>query len=134
MAEQRADGAGRGPGLAGGLAVEPGAELAWPPGGMRGAQGEDLLSPGLGDPVGLMLGRAGAIRQAGGEPFRDYQLPEAVILFKQGFGRLIRSKTDTGFVVVLDHRIATRPYGRAFLEALPDIEIVRDEFCGEAVE
>ena len=69
-----------------------------------------------------------AIRKAGGSPFRDYQLPEAVIFFKQGFGRLIRSRSDTGFVVVLDHRIVTKSYGRAFLNALPDVEIVRDEF------
>ena len=47
-------------------------------------------------------------------------LPRAVIKFKQGFGRLIRSKTDAGRVVVLDPRIVTTGYGRAFLEALPE--------------
>jgi len=51
-----------------------------------------------------------------------------VILFKQGFGRLIRSTTDRGFVVVLDNRIVTKSYGREFLGVLPDIEIIRDEF------
>ncbi len=69
--------------------------------------------------------RLDAIRAAGGNPFADYSLPEAIIKFKQGFGRLIRSKTDTGIVVVLDKRIVTKPYGRQFLEALPPVKTVR---------
>jgi ATP-dependent DNA helicase DinG len=77
----------------------------------------------------LTEARIDAIRAAGESPFGQFQLPEAIILFKQGFGRLIRSQADTGLVVVLDHRIVTRSYGRQFVRALPDIEIVRDEFC-----
>lgn len=78
----------------------------------------------------IVEARIDAIRSRGGNPFAEYQLPEAVIRFKQGFGRLIRSRSDTGIVVVLDHRIASKSYGRQFLRALPDIEVVRDEFSG----
>jgi ATP-dependent DNA helicase DinG len=68
----------------------------------------------------LVEARLERIREQGGQPFRDEQLPRAIIRFKQGVGRLIRSGTDRGQVVVLDPRIATRPYGRLFLRALPD--------------
>lgn len=64
--------------------------------------------------------RIEAITRAGGNPFMEYSLPEAIIRLKQGFGRLIRSKTDNGIVVLLDSRVTSKRYGKLFLEALPD--------------
>lgn len=68
----------------------------------------------------LTEARLERIRERGGDPFREESLPRAVIRFKQGFGRLIRSSEDHGRVVVLDPRLLTASYGRAFLAALPD--------------
>ncbi len=75
----------------------------------------------------LIQGKIEKIRQAGGNPFNQYQIPSAIIKFKQGFGRLIRKQTDTGIVAVLDSRIVTKSYGRNFLSAIPQcrVEIVR---------
>jgi ATP-dependent DNA helicase DinG len=72
----------------------------------------------------LLAGRLEQIRELGGNPFNDYQLPSAIIKFKQGFGRLIRSKTDSGIVVVLDSRIISKSYGKKFLAAIPKCEVV----------
>jgi ATP-dependent DNA helicase DinG len=59
------------------------------------------------------------IERRGGNPFIERTVPEAIIRLKQGFGRLIRTKTDTGTVAILDHRVLTKAYGRYFLKALP---------------
>lgn len=59
------------------------------------------------------------LRREGRNPFNEYQLPEAILRFRQGFGRLIRSKSDRGIVVILDPRILSKNYGRQFLDALP---------------
>jgi DNA polymerase-3 subunit epsilon/ATP-dependent DNA helicase DinG len=69
------------------------------------------------------------------QPFRDYALPQAVLRFKQGFGRLIRHRDDRGIVAVLDRRLRSKSYGRVFLKSLPDCT-VRDvtlESSGAAV-
>jgi ATP-dependent DNA helicase DinG len=68
----------------------------------------------------VLAARQEAIEAAGGQPFLDYQVPQAVIKLKQGFGRLIRSSTDRGMVVILDPRVLTKGYGKSFLAALPD--------------
>src|ERR1043166_7496095 len=62
----------------------------------------------------------------GGDPFTEYSLPEAILKLRQGVGRLIRTKTDRGMIVILDNRIVTKPYGRAFMHALPKcpVEII----------
>ena len=69
--------------------------------------------------------RLEAIKRSGGNPFMEYSVPEAIIKLKQGFGRLIRSRTDTGIVVILDSRVVTKRYGSLFLKALPACRVVR---------
>ncbi|MGE5154301.1 MAG: ATP-dependent DNA helicase [Bdellovibrio bacteriovorus] len=92
-----------------------------------------FASPG--DPV--LAARIETLRQRGGNPFRDFQLPQAVIALKQGAGRLIRGAADRGVLVVCDPRLLGRSYGRSFLASLPpmrrtrDLEEVRDFFGGE---
>ena len=60
------------------------------------------------------------VQERGGDPFTEYSLPEAILKLRQGVGRLIRTKSDHGIVVILDNRVVTKPYGRAFLKALPE--------------
>jgi ATP-dependent DNA helicase DinG len=69
------------------------------------------------DPV--TAARIRQINEEGGNAFTEYQVPQAVITLKQGFGRLIRSESDRGILVMLDHRLMRMPYGRVFLESLP---------------
>ncbi len=72
----------------------------------------------------IQQARAEAIEAGGGNSFMQYTVPQAVIKFRQGFGRLIRRKSDRGAIVVLDHRVAARYYGKVFLESLPGCRVV----------
>jgi ATP-dependent DNA helicase DinG len=89
-----------------------------------------------GDP--LHEARCEAVERGGGDWFRDYALPTAMLQLRQGFGRLIRGHADRGVVAILDPRLRTKPYGPAFLGALPRCPIVEDPtavaaFFGAAV-
>ncbi len=74
----------------------------------------------------VLEARAEAIERAGGDPFMEYTVPQAVIRFKQGFGRLIRHRDDRGVVLILDNRVIKRGYGRMFLNSLPDVPLRTD--------
>lgn len=92
------------------------------------------------DPI--VAARSRFIDENGGRSFSDYSVPQAVISLKQGIGRLIRSRTDRGVIAILDPRIRTKPYGRAFLTSLPrmritseltDVQTVFDQSKGASV-
>ncbi len=76
----------------------------------------------------LVKARMDRIRERGGDPFRDYTLPEAILKFRQGVGRLIRTQTDEGIIVVLDNRILAKWYGKLFLASIPEcpVEVVEE--------
>jgi ATP-dependent DNA helicase DinG len=76
------------------------------------------------DPV--QQARMEAIESSGGKPFHDLSIPQAVITLKQGFGRLIRSATDRGVLMLLDSRIQRQSYGKIFLDSLPPYRLTQD--------
>jgi ATP-dependent DNA helicase DinG len=71
----------------------------------------------------ILEARSERIDRLGGSSFYDYNVPMAVIKFKQGFGRLIRSKTDRGIVLITDRRVFTKPYGKIFVKSLPAVPV-----------
>jgi ATP-dependent DNA helicase DinG len=76
------------------------------------------------DPV--VQARIDRLRNRGDNPFDDYQVPVAILMLKQGLGRLIRSSSDRGILAVLDSRLVERAYGERFLESLPPARLVHE--------
>jgi ATP-dependent DNA helicase DinG len=73
----------------------------------------------------VMEAKIKQVEEQGGNSFMEFSLPEAILRLKQGFGRLIRTKTDKGMVVILDPRVTTKFYGKHFLNSLPPCTIIR---------
>jgi ATP-dependent DNA helicase DinG len=101
-------------------------------------QGVDVKGPALrlviidrlpfaspGDPV--LEAKLAAIGEAGGDPFRDYQLPQAIMALRQGMGRLIRDADDHGLIAICDPRLHGKGYGRRILASLPPMPVLREE-------
>jgi ATP-dependent DNA helicase DinG len=76
------------------------------------------------DPI--VAARVKALQEDGRNPFAEFQVPQAVLALKQGFGRLIRTKTDRGVLALLDTRLQRMPYGKIFLESLPRYRTTRE--------
>ena len=76
------------------------------------------------DPV--IMARMNKIKEEGGNPFFDFQIPRAILSLRQGVGRLMRCATDQGLLAIMDVRLFAKPYGRLFLKSLPESPIVRD--------
>jgi ATP-dependent DNA helicase DinG len=74
----------------------------------------------------LVQARVENLREQKRDAFNEYQVPQAVMMFRQGFGRLIRTRTDRGIVAVLDPRLVTKQYGQTFLKSLPDCTVVEE--------
>ena len=75
----------------------------------------------------LLAARLEALRAAGGNPFFDVQVPQAAIALKQGAGRLIRTETDRGVLMICDPRLVDKPYGKRIWQALPPMARTREE-------
>ncbi len=89
-----------------------------------------LPFPSPGNPV--VAARGERIEEAGGNGFLDYYLPSAVLKFRQGVGRLIRGRQDRGIIVILDHRVISKGYGRSFLDSLPYPLVIDDDFSADS--
>jgi ATP-dependent DNA helicase DinG len=80
----------------------------------------------------LLAARLARLEAEGGHPFMDWQLPQAAISLKQGAGRLIRTETDRGVLMIGDPRLTDKPYGRRIWQTLPPMKRTRE--LGEVVE